>query len=272
MENNKNIWLLPTNEPSRLYFNNNDKNLQFCKVDKKCTPLKINQNIYITSDEEIKEGDWYIYGERILQAKFTHKPLYKVKIILTTDTKLITDGVQAIEDEFLEWFVKNPSCERVEVKKGFADGSAYGYDFLSYKIIIPKEEPKPFKDMQQLTEVDWKKFKKKPFISKKEPKQGTMSEAIKQDINNQLKQETVMENKTPMQELIDELEEILSVSSNPLISMNLRLNIELAKSKLEKEKQVIEDAVDDQVNRYSGMATFRTNGKDYYNEKFNKNE
>ena len=78
-----------------------------------------------------------------------------------------------------------------------------------------------------------------------------------------------MENKTPMQELIDELEEILSVSSNPLISMNLRLNIELAKSKLEKEKQVIEDAVDDQVNRYSGMATFRTNGKDYYNEKFN---
>jgi hypothetical protein len=74
MENNKNIWLLPTNEPSRLYFNNNDKDLQFCKVDKKYTPLKINQNIYITSDEEIKEGDWYIYGERILQAKFTHKP------------------------------------------------------------------------------------------------------------------------------------------------------------------------------------------------------
>ena len=56
------------------------------------------------------------------------------------------------------------------------------------KNIIPKEEPKPFKDMQQLTEVDWEKFKKKPFTSKKEePKQGTMSEAIKQVINNQLK-------------------------------------------------------------------------------------
>jgi hypothetical protein len=62
-----------------------------------------------------------------------------------------------------------------------------------YKIIIPKEEPKPFKDMQQLTEVNWEKFKKKPFISKKEPKQGTMSEAIKQVVNNQLKQETLEE-------------------------------------------------------------------------------
>ena len=355
MENNKNIWLLPTNEPSRLYFNNNDKNLQFCKVDKKYTPLKINQNIYITSDEEIKEGDWYIYGERILQANFTHKPLYKVKIILTTDTKLIADGIQAIEDEFLEWFVNNPNCEDIEIKKCI--NTTKGLYRLEYKIIIPKEEPKPFKDMQQLTEVDWKKFKKKPFISKKEPKQGTMSEAIKQVINNQLKQETVMENKTPMQELIeyielnqpknkitdgiwskaksllekekqviedeflewfvknpscervevkkgfadgsaygydflsykiiipkvskptsmenktpmqeliDELEQILSVSSNPLISMNLRLNIELAKSKLEKEKELfVNTFIDGEVTCGRQLA------QDYYNEKFNKNE
>jgi len=77
-----------------------------------------------------------------------------------------------------------------------------------------------------------------------------------------------MENKTPMQELIDELEEILSLSSNPLISMNLRLNIELAKSKLEKEKKVIEDTY------YQGFSDKANDiyGKDYYNEKFNKNE
>ena len=82
-----------------------------------------------------------------------------------------------------------------------------------------------------------------------------------------------MENKTPMQELIDELEEILSVSSNPLISMNLRLNIELAKSKLEKEKQVIEDAVIDTLtNTYvDGNIPIKDRklGIDYYNEKFN---
>ena len=219
MENNKNIWLLPTNEPSRFSLNSSGK-YHLTNQLYTSSPNFTNQNIYITSDEEIKEGDWYIYGERILQAKFTHKPLYKVKIILTTDTKLIADGIQAISDEFLEWFVKNPSCERVEVKKGFADGSAYGYDFLSYKIIIPK-------------------------VSKP----------------------TSMENKTPMQELIDELEQILSVSSNPLISMNLRLNIELAKSKLEKEKELfVNTFIDGEVNCGRQLA------QDYYNEKFNKNE
>jgi hypothetical protein len=60
------------------------------------------------------------------------------KIILTTDNKdLIKDGVQAIDDTFLEWFVKNPSCERVEIRD-------YKLHFGStiYKIIIPQEEPK----------------------------------------------------------------------------------------------------------------------------------
>jgi hypothetical protein len=64
------------------------------------------------------------------------------KIILTTDQDLIKDGVQAIDDEFLQWFVKNPSCEFIDTKliqssplKGFI----YNYE---YKIIIPKEEPK----------------------------------------------------------------------------------------------------------------------------------
>lgn len=38
------------------------------------------------------------------------------KIILTTDTNLIKDGVQAIDDEFLEWVCsKNGQIEFVEV-------------------------------------------------------------------------------------------------------------------------------------------------------------
>ena len=72
-----------------------------------------------------------------------------------------------------------------------------------------------------------------------------------------------MENKTPMQELIEYIE--LNQPKNKITDGIWSK----AKSLLEKEKQVIEDAVDDQVNRYSGMATFRTNGKDYYNEKIN---
>jgi hypothetical protein len=98
------------------------------------------QNIYITSDEEIKEEDWVITPTNdIIQWAKVFQPIGK-KIILTTDAYLIKDDVQAVDDEFLEWFVKNPSFEFVEVKKGFADGSAYGYDFLSYRIIFPKEE------------------------------------------------------------------------------------------------------------------------------------
>jgi hypothetical protein len=80
------------------------------------------------------------------------------KIILTTDQDLIADGVQAIDDEFLEWFVKNPSCEWVEVEKenicarchsndvdecwSAKDCSDGRYDKIRYKIIIPQEEPK----------------------------------------------------------------------------------------------------------------------------------
>jgi len=66
------------------------------------------------------------------------------KIILTTDQDLIKDGVQAIPDEFLEWFVKNPSCEVVEIVK-YEDNNSpmlVKDKTFHYKIIIPKEEPK----------------------------------------------------------------------------------------------------------------------------------
>jgi hypothetical protein len=39
----------------------------------------------------------------------------------------------------LEWFVKNPSCEKIEVNKSY---SGIYYIKYPYKIIIPKEEPK----------------------------------------------------------------------------------------------------------------------------------
>jgi hypothetical protein len=66
-------------------------------------------------------------------------------IILTTNKLLIKDGVQAIDDEFLEWFVKNPSCEEIEVYK--VNGKLFA------EPIIPKEEPK-----QETLEEAKKKF------------------------------------------------------------------------------------------------------------------
>jgi hypothetical protein len=120
------------------------------------------QNIYITSDEEIKRNDYYIYNNRVRQSAGgeQEKGDYRncKKIILTTDPNLIKDGVQAIHDEFLEWFVKNPSCEYVNIEKYHGintsiaevntisgDGSLSWQgrsDLRDYKIIIPKEEPK----------------------------------------------------------------------------------------------------------------------------------
>jgi hypothetical protein len=71
------------------------------------------------------------------------------KVILTTDQDLIENGVQAIDYEFLQWFVKNPSCESVEVESvevedyvGFAGHTSYPTFHSEYKIIIPKEELK----------------------------------------------------------------------------------------------------------------------------------
>jgi hypothetical protein len=109
-------------------------------------------NIYITSDEDLKAGDWLDLSDNsIIKVSKEDLKLFKSydklqfkKIILTTDQELIKDGVQAIDDEFLEWFVKNPSCEEVEIEKW----TDYKFEndkevvFFNHKIIIPKEEPK----------------------------------------------------------------------------------------------------------------------------------
>jgi len=146
----KNIHLLPTDKPSKLFIHNAFNDLRF---DVRQLKHDNNQNIYITFDEEIKEGDWCIgvAGTVIKVSKkafnsiqtLTVRPNWK-KIILTTDQDLIKDGVQAIDDEFLEWFVKNPSCEYVEVKsiKTIPALQLKGNNHCCYQIIIPQEEPK----------------------------------------------------------------------------------------------------------------------------------
>jgi hypothetical protein len=128
----KNIHVLPTDKPSRLWINN----LLQGKLELSKEVLIGNntaQYIYITSDEEIKEGDWFMIFTNKKPVAPSKAGLFDSnckKIILTTDPDLIKDGVQAITDEFLEWFVKNPSCEYVDINRD------WGYP----KIIIPKEE------------------------------------------------------------------------------------------------------------------------------------
>jgi len=190
----KNIHILPTEKPSKLrvhecgqlflsinfIYGINDKN---------------KKHIYITCDEEIKEGDWVIN----LNSPYSHKEICRIdneleleryakktsnnckKIILTTNQYLIEDGVQAIDDEFLEWFVKNPSCEEVEVDRDEREvGNHLGgvvTEYGDYKTIIPKEEPeqdleKEMFDLEQELDIPsnlrWHNSK---------PKQETLEEA-----------------------------------------------------------------------------------------------
>lgn len=191
----KNLHILKTKKPSRLRYYNNSEYI----LSKGNLLWADSKNIYITSDEEIKKGDWifsiktnnlfkadsieFLESHNMIEdfdKSFYINSKYAKKIILTTDPKLIADGVQPIDDEFLEWFVKNPSCEWVEAKlieeipSGFTFGM-FGNDEppteLVYKIIIPKEE---------LTISDEAKQRAKNYMSLKgalEPKQETLEEA-----------------------------------------------------------------------------------------------
>jgi len=156
----KNIHVLPTDKPSRVHFD--------CKlfistnpqISREINSIVEGRNIYITNSEEIKEGDWvFLLSNEIYKMSNTDMIHYlesesksTKKIILTTDQDLIKDGVQAIDDEFLEWIVKNPSCEEVEIESEVTKNGVWtdlkGYvelptiHSIKYKIIIPKEEPK----------------------------------------------------------------------------------------------------------------------------------
>ena len=126
----KNVYILPTNKPSSLIIYNSKLKLVNYPV---ITPSGNQKHVYITSDEEIKEGDWVVFNEleivkctyskngeflfsEPLTSSSNHHFSYFKKIILTTDQDLIKDGVQAIPDEFLEWFSsKNGNVNFVEV-------------------------------------------------------------------------------------------------------------------------------------------------------------
>jgi hypothetical protein len=106
----KNIHIISTDKPSRLWTNNLKRRLVLDEFPSQ-HPTNIAKNIYITSDEEIKEGDWHFKNDKMVTKSHIIDNTCK-KIILTTDQDLINDGVQPIDDTFLEWFVKNPSCDK----------------------------------------------------------------------------------------------------------------------------------------------------------------
>jgi len=142
--NEKNVFLIPTDKPSRLcnVICTEKSTLTLFEDEMEKGKRFFPKHIYITNNEEIKEGDWVYYLHNsglheprimeVIKPNYSDYKPYSIhfksgfgvqedckKIILTTDQDLIKDGVQTIDDEFLEWFVKNPSCESVEVERGY---------------------------------------------------------------------------------------------------------------------------------------------------------
>jgi len=162
----KNIHVLPTSQPSRLVKQKYDTLDRLCLADIATKRAEYKRfTIYITSDEEIKEGDYVLYHEdkisqvlgiNIDELKLDRGGVWRSsckKIILTTDVDLIKDGVQDIDDEFLEWFVKNPTCEFVDVEVDeYRDTSISDTEvFIDYKIIIPSKKLRQF--WEQIIEI-----------------------------------------------------------------------------------------------------------------------
>lgn len=219
----KNIHFLPTkikDKGSQLTKCKLTNTLNFRRFNELIDTYEETLNVFITSDETIKDGDWVIvdyitgftdlegnpctdgniylvqatnivlgnveHGQELLFSGngLTHEIRFCKKIVLTTDQELIKDGVRAIPDEFLEWFVKNSNCEFVEVEKeccGQCDERLCEITSLHreetiyntfYKIIIPEEE-------LPVVGIDWSGFPKstQEQVGYIEPEKETLEEA-----------------------------------------------------------------------------------------------
>jgi len=161
----KNLYLFPTDKYSPLVHSTSKYGGIFLSIFYK--PMKdmgdSYQNMYIVNNEEIKEGDWACHTSitndkyQIIRCNISNNVSIQEhwnKIVLTTDEALIADGVQAIDEDFFDWFIKNITCEYVEVIKQYKEwyGNWYKYqdNFFSdsfepcvirYKITIQQEKP-----------------------------------------------------------------------------------------------------------------------------------
>jgi hypothetical protein len=144
----KNLHLITTYKASRLFYDISMDKLILGSYSGHSTWFE-NKHIYITSEKGGgSHGEYYIYTgssdgiPMLCQFDKIYNPSamaasYNKKIILTTDEDLIKDGVQAIDDDFLQWFITNSSCEEVEIKSLLSDN---GVVLFSYQIINPQEK------------------------------------------------------------------------------------------------------------------------------------
>jgi hypothetical protein len=195
-------------------------------------------NIYITNDSEINqqtEPCWCIntikntWDADLIYYQGSMPQYHYVgfkKIIITTDQDLIADGVQAIDDEFLEWFVKNPSCEYVEVndskvvKEHIFDGSNDGEIVWEKKITIPQKEAK----QETLTYTESAKKEERIFNS-------TM---IKQETLEDVNDTIVPIKKVTIDELLKEYGKNLTESEFKILNNKINIKQETLEEAAER--------------------------------------
>jgi hypothetical protein len=188
----KNIHIIPTKNSSYLSIDDNDNLILHRKQWRKNT-----QHLYITSNDNITHGDFVILKSgRLCQAQtnsgslgfnsidgyaFLYFQDEDKKIILTTDPDLIKNKVQGIDDEFLEWIVKNPDTDFVKTEFGLFNSMGRKLDpndlgqnqstaIWKHKIFIPEQKPKTYLDKLQFPELveELSKYYKVPIIFEKD--------------------------------------------------------------------------------------------------------
>jgi hypothetical protein len=160
---NKNVFVIPTTEPSQIYLIKDKDALGLTSKNPEAMEHNglgtHNQHVYITKKEPYDRGDWCIDIEaeeifKVAEVKEysgivrsdTETYVYDacVKIVLTSDMKLITDGIKEINNDFLMTLCENHfnfyNIEAEKVPMLSNNGRAlYGY---SYNPIIRKKESK----------------------------------------------------------------------------------------------------------------------------------
>ena len=210
----KNIHILPTLKLSRLHYYYYFDGQPVYGLSPTNLSWRNGRHLYITSDENKKLKD-YVYDvqthnifriDNYSELESAQNEQYK-KIILTTDLELIVEGVQAIDDKFLQWFIKNHECEFIKIDnirdRVYVDDHLITSTHIKYEISIPQEKPtkkemekkwdslidagldEPFKcwdEQVPKTEIDWSNFPQstKDAVGYVEPnklKQETLEEA-----------------------------------------------------------------------------------------------
>jgi len=174
----RNIFLLPTKK-SRLH--DYDGGQKFA-LSPEPLEWRTAMHIYVTTDEEVMAEDWCLVmdSEDYMIRKVTHSYAFNPnyvrfwdgvevdrrfvkKLVFSSNTKLVSLGVQIAPEEFLQWFVKYNKFY-VELEKehdALARIPILRYT-TPYQLILPEEAPKeqglPTGEVKSLTGLSFKGF------------------------------------------------------------------------------------------------------------------